>query len=325
MRAIAAVTTPGETAALCHSVGLARASFYRRRRPTPSLPPPPSRAPSPRALAADERQAMLDTLHSERFVDQSPAEVHATLLEEQTYLGSVRTMYRVLAEAHEGFCCNVWDHARESVGWTSLHGQSEHLVDQPRLTDHVALRHPPRLSLAERMHHLDTADGPPRRGELLEPQHRPGAAFDESMVLLDDVVQILALAERRTWSEQSLVFDGLERDRVGGVLVHVHDARGRRMRRTDRLAEERDGRIPVARGPEQEIQRVPVGINAPVKIVPGPADTHVRLVDSIRIRGASQEWPAPLVDLWRIALHRSPTGMCLGAQLAISVNNCPPP
>ena len=99
MRAIAAVTTPGETAALCHSVGLARASFYRRRRPTPSLPP--SRAPSPRALAADERQAMLDTLHSERFIDQSPAEVHATLLEEQTYLGSVRTMYRVLAEAHE--------------------------------------------------------------------------------------------------------------------------------------------------------------------------------------------------------------------------------
>ena len=87
--------------ALCHSVGLARASFYRRRRPTPSLPPPPSRAPSPRALAADERQAMLATLHSERFVDQSPAEVHATLLEEQTYLGSVRTMYRVLAEAHE--------------------------------------------------------------------------------------------------------------------------------------------------------------------------------------------------------------------------------
>ena len=77
------------------------------------------------------------------------------------------------------------------------------------------------------------------------------------------------------------------------------------MRRTDRLAEERDGRIPVARGPEQEIQRVTVGINAPVKIVPGPADTHVRLVDSIRIRGASQKWPAPLVDLRRIALHPS--------------------
>ena len=43
-------------------------------------------------------------------------------------------------------------------------------------------------------------------------QHRPGAAFDEAVVLLDDVVQVLALAERRTRSEQSLVFDGVERD-----------------------------------------------------------------------------------------------------------------
>ena len=99
MIAIAAVTTTGETSALCHSVGLSRASFYRRRRRP--VPPAPSRAPSPRALAANERQAILDTLHSERFVDQSPAEVHATLLEEQRYLGSVRTMYRVLAEADE--------------------------------------------------------------------------------------------------------------------------------------------------------------------------------------------------------------------------------
>ena len=40
-------------------------------------------------------------LHSPRFVDQSPTEVHATLLEEQTYLCSPRTMYRVLAAAHE--------------------------------------------------------------------------------------------------------------------------------------------------------------------------------------------------------------------------------
>ena len=53
------------------------------------------------ALVPTERQAILDVLHSERFVDQSPAEVYATLLEEQRYLGSVRTMYRVLAEAHE--------------------------------------------------------------------------------------------------------------------------------------------------------------------------------------------------------------------------------
>ncbi len=40
---------------------------------------------------------MLEQLHSERFVDDSPAQVYATLLDEGTYLASERTMYRILA------------------------------------------------------------------------------------------------------------------------------------------------------------------------------------------------------------------------------------
>jgi putative transposase len=101
MIAIDAVATDGETSALCQSIGVSRASLYRRRQPArPSTPRSP-RAASPRALVPAERQAVLDALHSERFLDQSPVEVHATLLEEQIYLGSVRTMYRVLAEADE--------------------------------------------------------------------------------------------------------------------------------------------------------------------------------------------------------------------------------
>ena len=35
-------------------------------------------------------------LHSKRFVDVAPAQVHATLLDEGSYLCSVRTMYRIL-------------------------------------------------------------------------------------------------------------------------------------------------------------------------------------------------------------------------------------
>ena len=100
MVAIEAVTTTGETAALCHSVGLARATLYRRRQPARSSRST-VRPASARALGLAERQAVLDALHSERFLDQSPTEVHATLLEEQRYLCSVRTMYRVLAGADE--------------------------------------------------------------------------------------------------------------------------------------------------------------------------------------------------------------------------------
>ena len=57
-----------------------------------------------RAFSSAERQAVLDVLHAERFVDRSPAEVYATLLDEGVYLGSIRTFYRVLdseGESHE--------------------------------------------------------------------------------------------------------------------------------------------------------------------------------------------------------------------------------
>jgi putative transposase len=52
-------------------------------------------------LSASEREEVLQVLHSERFVDAPPAQVHATLLEEGSYLCSPRTMYRLLAESGE--------------------------------------------------------------------------------------------------------------------------------------------------------------------------------------------------------------------------------
>jgi putative transposase len=42
----------------------------------------------------------LDLLHT-RFVDQAPAQAHATLLDEGSYLCSPRTMYRILDAAQE--------------------------------------------------------------------------------------------------------------------------------------------------------------------------------------------------------------------------------
>jgi putative transposase len=56
---------------------------------------------SPRALSEAERQSVLEVLHTERFVDQPPREVYATLLAEGRYVCSVRTMYRVLASEGE--------------------------------------------------------------------------------------------------------------------------------------------------------------------------------------------------------------------------------
>src|SRR6266545_343523 len=85
--------TLGKRAA-CAALGRSRASYYRRHRRSPP-PPRPRRAPAPqpRALSAVERADVLGVLHHERFVDQAPASVHATLLDEGRYLSSVPTMY----------------------------------------------------------------------------------------------------------------------------------------------------------------------------------------------------------------------------------------
>jgi putative transposase len=54
-----------------------------------------------RLLAAPERQQVLEILRSSRFVDLSPTEVYATLLDEGRFLCSIRTMYRILCENQE--------------------------------------------------------------------------------------------------------------------------------------------------------------------------------------------------------------------------------
>jgi putative transposase len=78
----------------CAALGLPRATYYRRRRPARAAPP---RRRSPRALGEAERAAVLEQLHTPRFVDLAPGEVYATLLDEGRYLCSERTMYRLLA------------------------------------------------------------------------------------------------------------------------------------------------------------------------------------------------------------------------------------
>lgn len=87
-------------AAACRALGVSRASVYRQRQPSPARSERARRAP-PRALAPQERQQVLDTIHEERFVDRAPASVYAALLEEGRYLCSIRTMYRVLKAAGE--------------------------------------------------------------------------------------------------------------------------------------------------------------------------------------------------------------------------------
>jgi putative transposase len=88
------------TRAACAALAISRATHYRRDR-EPMLGPPAPRPAPPRALSEIEHATVLDLLNGERFVDASPAQTYATLLDEGRYLASERTMYRILAAAGE--------------------------------------------------------------------------------------------------------------------------------------------------------------------------------------------------------------------------------
>jgi putative transposase len=91
------------TSAACRAMGLWRGAPLReraRQHRAQFVGPRPARPARPRpplAFEPQERQALRAALNSERFADMAPAAVHATLLDEGRYLGSVRTMYRLLA------------------------------------------------------------------------------------------------------------------------------------------------------------------------------------------------------------------------------------
>jgi putative transposase len=100
MKAVEELSPHVGTSAACHSLGVSRATYYRKRRP--SLPASAVPRPkSPRSLDEQERQQVLDALDSEPFADKAPAEVYATLLDQGRYLCSIRTMYRVLDSRKE--------------------------------------------------------------------------------------------------------------------------------------------------------------------------------------------------------------------------------
>ena len=108
----------GERAA-CEQVGYPRASFRRRhalvveresrqqRRCQARIAARKARCEhrarriSSLALNPTERQAVLNAVHDERFLDRSVPHIHATLLDEGVYHCSMSTMYRILHSVGE--------------------------------------------------------------------------------------------------------------------------------------------------------------------------------------------------------------------------------
>lgn len=86
--------------AACRALGVPRSSLYRWGTAPQRVGKTPRPTP-PRTLSHHETAQVRGLLNSERFCDQSPRQVYATLLDEGVYRCSWRTMYRMLAEHDE--------------------------------------------------------------------------------------------------------------------------------------------------------------------------------------------------------------------------------
>ena len=84
--------------AACEHLGVARASYYAKTKNYQRKTKITSPKVQPRALSAAERNDILQMCNSERFCDQAPASIYATLLDKGVYLGSISSFYRILRE-----------------------------------------------------------------------------------------------------------------------------------------------------------------------------------------------------------------------------------
>ena len=98
MRVIKSLAVDVGVMPACDALNFNRSRYYRHLQPETNPLPRPE---PPLKLSPLERHAVHQQLVSDRFIDQAPASVYASLLDEGTYLCSERTMYRILDEQQE--------------------------------------------------------------------------------------------------------------------------------------------------------------------------------------------------------------------------------
>ena len=142
-------------------------------------------------------------------------------------------------------CCNFESGDGSRFGIEVSCSHLEQPVDELNLAPHIRAAHPPRLPLPNHVHCLVSLDCPPRRVKLAKPLLGLHSSFDRSMVLLQDIVQVLDRPVSAA-AAQDPVLSCWNRRAVEACPIGVDDA-GRRMRWiAESLAKQPFGRRSIA-------------------------------------------------------------------------------
>jgi hypothetical protein len=131
------------------------------------------------------------------------------------------------------------------------------------------------------MQQLDAGNRDRRVSEVLQSQHRPQTPFHPAVILLDDIVEILARADR-DGSQLSILGPKLANGPMGGLVSVDGDrvviVRGTRPCCLEGFPEKRFGGGHVTFAAQAEIDRLTAGIHGTIEGHPAATNLDVRLI-----------------------------------------------
>jgi len=89
---------------------------------------------------------------------------------------------------------------------SSLDGNLEEALHESNLSANVAFRESFNLPLPNHVHCLEPADRPPRRLETEKAETGIDSTFDESVILLDDVIEVLSRTRKSVTANKNGMF-----------------------------------------------------------------------------------------------------------------------
>ena len=176
---------------------------------------------------------------------------------------------------------------------------------------------PARLPLADHVHRLVSLYRSPSCVELAKALLGLHSSFDRSMILLQDVVQILDRSMAAAAAQGSFRLHCGNRRAVEAGLISVDDA-GLRMRWiAERLAEQALARRGIAQRREQEVDGGTRGIDGPIEVTPSALHSNIGLIDAPGFVGRLKMAAQPLLQFGTVTLNPTPDRCVIRLQTAL--------
>ena len=208
-------------------------------------------------------------------------------------------------------------HGASTDRCSGLGGDTEQAGNEMSLTDRVTLGQPADSTLVDHVHRFDSLQRPPRALKRSVSFREPDPFLYGSVILLDDIVEVLALAEPNPAGQVSFGLECFDGRRVRPVLIHVHDAGRWVLSRSKHFAEEALGSFGVAFCREQEIDGLARRVHGSIQVPVFALYLYVGLVDAVAFVCLLQVRAAALVHFRCIRLYPSPDAAGIHEQASL--------